>query len=137
MAPRYSPFASPHYAGFSAHVRHTFPQWVISPTAVTNDDLRPTHLPYAIHRQRACKTQYISEIAVLRKFWKRISFSIFFRSGTSDFSHDTMTTLLYVPPALSREVAADGYELTVSFLRRSYTSQNPPALDLFVSFALL
>jgi hypothetical protein len=40
MAPRYSPFASPHYAGFSAHVRHTFPQWVILPTAVTNDDLR-------------------------------------------------------------------------------------------------
>ncbi|KAJ7728176.1 hypothetical protein B0H14DRAFT_2640757 [Mycena olivaceomarginata] len=60
MARRYSPFASPHYAAFSAHVRRTFPQWVISPTAVTNDDLRPTHFPYAIHRQRACKTQHIS-----------------------------------------------------------------------------
>ncbi|KAJ7874546.1 hypothetical protein B0H14DRAFT_3437711 [Mycena olivaceomarginata] len=55
------PSLPPHYAGFSAHVRRTFPQWVISPTAVTNDDLRPTHLPYAIHRQRACKTQYISK----------------------------------------------------------------------------
>ncbi|KAJ7859987.1 hypothetical protein B0H14DRAFT_3446376 [Mycena olivaceomarginata] len=61
MAPRYSPFASSHYASFSAHVRRTFPQWVISPTTVTNDDLRPTHLPYAIHRQRACKTQHISK----------------------------------------------------------------------------
>ncbi|KAJ7300546.1 hypothetical protein DFH08DRAFT_828361 [Mycena albidolilacea] len=140
MVPRYSPFASPHYAGFSAHVRHISSMG----TAVTNDDLRSTHLPYAIHRQCARKTQHVSkrgpppfigsafvsfailtrvspgtrpydflvdsEIAVLREFWKRISFSIFFRSGTSGFvprirylsfrshprprqNHDTVSTL--------------------------------------------
>ncbi|KAJ7802019.1 hypothetical protein B0H14DRAFT_2614782 [Mycena olivaceomarginata] len=43
-----------------AHVPPTFPRWVTSPTTVTNDDLRPTHLPNAIHRQRACKMQHIS-----------------------------------------------------------------------------
>ncbi|KAJ7300587.1 hypothetical protein DFH08DRAFT_1090556 [Mycena albidolilacea] len=65
MARRYSPFASPHYAAFSAHVRRTFPPWVISPTAVTTFvQSRATHLPYAIHRQRACKTQHIRCVAL-------------------------------------------------------------------------
>ncbi|KAJ7839356.1 hypothetical protein B0H14DRAFT_2588027 [Mycena olivaceomarginata] len=33
------PLASPRYAAFSTHVLPTFPRWVISPIAVTNDDL--------------------------------------------------------------------------------------------------
>jgi hypothetical protein len=51
-----------------------------------------------------------------------------------------MTTLLYVSPALSREVAADGYELTVSFLRwgpLSSTSEYAHSCYLVVSKEIL
>ncbi|KAJ7840079.1 hypothetical protein B0H14DRAFT_3458336 [Mycena olivaceomarginata] len=75
MARRYSPLASPHHVAFGAQVPPTFSQWVMSPIAVINDGLRPTHLPYAIHRQRACKTQHIRcvVLTLFRSFFPLLS----------------------------------------------------------------